>query len=132
MNLRCLQVLILITGLACLGPLPGWAQERQEIRPTSRMSGTIVAPLDQGKQALSGGDKVLISLREDLPLKPGDFLEVFQPVDPTDKDAKDPLLKKIGLAVLLEKVKEKLYLCVIDASTREVSIGNQVLIVETR
>lgn len=107
-------------------------EKSREIRPASQMTGTIIAPLDQGKLALSAGDKVLVIVEPDLRFKPGDFLEIFQPVAPRDAEPLDPLLKKVGLAVMLETVQEKLLLCVIDSSTREIAAGDRVYLAGSR
>ena len=43
----------------------------QEIRPPSQLSGTIVSPVEERKQALSSGDKIFVTLNKPIRLKKG-------------------------------------------------------------
>jgi len=121
-------------GWICLAASLVWAEERvnREIRPASHMSGTIIAPLETGKQILSSGDKVVVGLAGKFEVKPGDYLEIFQSLSRESDESPDPSLRRIGLAVFLEKIDERRILCIIDRSAKEVSVGDWVFIVPSR
>ena len=111
-----------------------WAEERvnREIRPASHMSGTIIAPLETGKQILSSGDKIVVGLAGKFEVKPGDYLEIFQSLSRVSDESPDPSLRRIGLAIFIEKIDERRILCIIDRSAKEVSLGDWVFIVPSR
>lgn len=125
---------LLFISWFCLAASPAWTQEKagREIRPASHLSGTIMAPLESGKQILSTGDKIVVLLVKKMEIKVGDHLEIFQPLAQGPKDSADPLFQRIGLAVFLEKIDEKRLLCIIDHSAREVSVGDWVYLLPSR
>ena len=61
----------------------------QEIRPPSELSGTIAAPMEERKQALSSGDKIFVSLDTALPVKKGDKLEMSDRAETMIQDVMD-------------------------------------------
>lgn len=111
-----------------MGVSLAWAQEKvnREIRPASQMSGTIIAPLESGKQILTAGDKFIVGLVKKFEVKPGDHLEIFNQPSLGQKESPDPFFQRIGLAVFLEKIDAGRILCVIDHSVKEVSVGDWV------
>jgi hypothetical protein len=104
-----------------------WALETsKEIRPASQMNGFITTPLEEGKQALSAGDKVMVSLEQFRPVKKGDRLEIFQPVGLPGKEHQPDLLSRVGQGIVLEVAQDGLLLCVIVSSIREVGAGDRI------
>lgn len=98
----------------------------QEIRPASQFSGTIVSPVEERKQALHSGDKIFVSLATALPVKKGDTLEIFQEADLIlDGKPAFPFVKA-GEVIVLEVVNERLLLCVIESSTKEIAVGDRI------
>ena len=98
----------------------------QEIRQASQMSGTIVAPVEERKQALSSGDKIFVSLDKTRPINKGDILEIYQ-------QAFLPIEKKLtshftwaGQGTILEIINERLLLCVIESSIKEIAVGDRL------
>jgi hypothetical protein len=98
----------------------------QEIRQASQMSGTIVAPVEERKQALSSGDKIFVSLDKTRPVRKGDTFEIFQqaflgvegkPVFP---------FVRVGEVTVLEIINERFLLCVIESSIKEIAIGDRI------
>jgi hypothetical protein len=102
----------------------------QEIRPPSQLSGTIVSPVEERKQALSSGDKIFVTLDKSRPVKKGDTLEIFQ-------QAYLPLVGKtafpfvlVGKVVVLEIIHERLLLGIIDSSNKEIAVGDRIFFPE--
>ena len=98
----------------------------QEIRQASQMSGTIVAPMEERKQALSSGDKIFVTLDKTRPVIKGATLEIFQqaflgvegkPVFP---------FVRVGEVTVLEIINERFLLCVIESSTKEIAVGDRI------
>ncbi len=117
------QWVIIVIGLVSAS---GVMAASQEIRPPSALSGTIVAPVEVRKQALSFGDKIFVSLDTALPLKKGDKLEIFQPVLLTI-DSKPALsFIRAGEIIVLELVNDRLLLGVIESSIREIAVGDRI------
>jgi hypothetical protein len=127
-------VLLLLILWSCLAASAAWTQEKadRELRPASHLSGTIIAPLESGKLILSSGDKVLVFLVEKMRVKTGDHLEIFQPLSTGKNDLPDPLFRRVGLAVLLEKIDERSMVCIIDHSAKEITVGDRVFLVPSR
>jgi hypothetical protein len=98
----------------------------KEIRPGSQMNGWITAPLEEGKQALSIGDKVLVALEQPRPVKKGDKFEIFQPIITREDAPKDGLMTKVGRGVVLEISDHGILLCVIESSIREIGVGDRI------
>jgi hypothetical protein len=98
----------------------------KEIRPVTQMNGFIAAPLEEAKQALSAGDKVIVSLELSRPAKKGDRLEIFQPVSFPGKEHESGLMARVGQGVVLEVARDGLLLCVIVSSIREVGAGDRI------
>jgi hypothetical protein len=123
-----------LIGWICLAASLTWAEERvnREIRPISNMSGTIISPLETGKQILSMGDKIVVGLAGKIEVKPGDHLEIFQSLSREPDESLDSSLRRIGMAVFLEKIDERRILCIIDYSVKEVSVGDWVFLVPSR
>jgi hypothetical protein len=126
--------ILLFIGWFFMAPLPAWTQEKtnREIRPASHLSGTIVAPLESGKQILSTGDKIVVFLVKKMEIKIGDHIEIYQSLSRGQKDSPDPLFQRVGLAIFLEKIDEKSLLCIIDHSTKELTVGDRVFLVPSR
>lgn len=103
--------------------------EAQEIRKGSDLSGIIVAPLDQGKIALASADKIFVSLDRPARIKVGDSLEIFQALSQEEKDQSGSFYRRVGKGTLLEIINSQLVLCVIDASLREVAVGDRIYFV---
>jgi hypothetical protein len=98
----------------------------QEIRVGSEMSGTIISPLEERKQALSSGDKIFVSLDKAFPVKKGDMPEIFQPTSlPVEKKVLFPFIKA-GQAIVLEIINDRLLLCLIESSIREIAVGDRL------
>lgn len=98
----------------------------QEIRPPSALSGTIVAPVEERKQALSSGDKIFVSLDRALPVKKGDTLEIFQSALLTIDDKPALSFVRAGEVIILELVNDRLLLGVIESSIREITVGDRI------
>ena len=98
----------------------------QEIRPPSQLSGVIVSPVEERKQALSSGDKIFVTLDKSRPVKKGDTLEIFQEADLIlDGKPAFPFVKA-GEVVVLEVVNERLLFCVIQSSSKEIAVGDRI------
>jgi hypothetical protein len=102
----------------------------QEIRPPSQMSGTIVSPLEERKQALSSGDKIFVALDLSRPVRKGDTLEIFQPSDAIIDGKPAILFAKAGEVVILEVINDYLLLGIIESSSREIAIGDRIYLPE--
>jgi hypothetical protein len=116
----------LIVLMIFLGAAPRVWGNSKELRPASQMNGWITAPLEEGKQALSSGDKVLIALEKPRSVKKGDKLEIFQPVISREEAPKNSLMTKVGRAVVLEISEQNILLCVIESSNREIGVGDRI------
>ncbi len=102
----------------------------QEIRPASDMAGTIISPLEERKQALSSGDKIFVSLDKAFPVKKGDIPEIFQPTSlPVEGKVIFPYIRA-GQAVILEIINNRLLLCLIESSIREIAVGDRIFFPE--
>jgi hypothetical protein len=104
-----------------------WASgASQEIRPAAQLTGVIVGPMEERKQALSSGDKIFVSLDRPRPVKKGDLLEIFQPtILPGNKDV-DLFFMRKGQAIILEIINERLLLCIIHTSNKEIAVGDRI------
>jgi hypothetical protein len=102
----------------------------QEIRPPSQLSGTIVSPVEERKQALSSGDKIFVTLDKSRPVKKGDTLEIFQQAYlPLDGKTAFPFVL-VGKVVVLEIIHERLLLVIIDSSNKEIAVGDRIFFPE--
>lgn len=113
-------LLLIAAGLALAD------QGSREVFPASSMSGTIVGTFERGKLLLASNDKITVTLIKAQETKPGDYLEIYQPLFPDIKDEENPLYKKVGLAIVLEKMDDKNVVCIIDSSMKEISLGDLV------
>jgi hypothetical protein len=98
----------------------------QEIRPPSQLSGTIASPVEERKQALSSGDKIFVTLDTSLPVKKGDTLEIFQQAYMLLEGKPSFPFVKTGVVVILEVINERLLLCVIESSSKEIAVGDRI------
>ena len=126
---RLLLGAFLVT-VVCLILQPWAFGASREIRQADQMSGTIIAPLEERKQALSAGDKVFIALDKNRTVKKGDLLEIYQPV-PLVLDGK-PLFNyaRAGEVIVLEPVNDRLLLGVIESSNKEIAVGDRIFFPE--
>lgn len=118
----CLIVLLIVlfTSLA-------WAIEApREIRPNSQLIGTILAPKEERKQALSQGDMIFVGVEKNRQVKKGDILEIFQQTLLPGEENKPPWFAKAGQVIILEIINERLFLCMIESSTKEVAVGDKI------
>ncbi len=98
----------------------------QEIRPVAQLNGIIVGPMEERKQALSSGDKIFVSLDRPRPVKKGDLLEIFQPtILPGNKNV-DLFFTRMGQAIILEIINERLLLCIIHTNNKEIAVGDRL------
>jgi hypothetical protein len=110
-----------------LGGPVSWAfGASQEIRPLSHLNGFILAPVEERIQALSSGDRILVSLEKVRPVKKGDRLEIFQPTLFPGGGTGDFLFARVGRAVILEIPHERLLLCEIVSSSKEMAVGDRI------
>jgi hypothetical protein len=117
----------MVAGMMVIGLLLGSQLiEAQEIRRGSELSGSIVAPLEQRKMALSAADKIFIFLDRAVRIKIGDPMEIFQVAFPNEKNEKDPFYQRVGQGTLLEIINPQLVLGVIDASIKEIAAGDRI------
>lgn len=98
----------------------------QEIRTPSQLSGTIVSPVEERKQALSSGDKIFVTLDETRPVKKGDTLEIFQQTYLTIDGKPAFSFVRAGQVIILEIINERLLLCVIESSLKEIAVGDRI------
>ena len=105
---------------------------KKEVLPAYSMSGIIKGAFEPGKLLLSSNDKILIELREIYGTKPGDYVGIYQPLDPEEKEGGEALYRKIGLGIIIEKIDEKKAVCIIDSSLKEISVGDLVRVVNPR
>jgi hypothetical protein len=110
-----------------------WAHgASQEIRPADQLAGSIIAPLEERKQALSAGDKIFIALDKNRPVKKGDLLEIFQPAPLTREGKSLVYFSKAGQVVVLELVNDRMLLGVIESSDKEIAVGDRIYLPEKR
>lgn len=103
----------------------------QEVRQAGQLSGTIVAPVEERKQALSAGDKVFIALDKEVPVKKGDLMEIYQPAPNLEGKPRFHYIR-VGEVIVLEPVNGRLFLAVIENSNREIAVGDRIFIPERR
>jgi hypothetical protein len=123
MKTRWLFLFLLSWGLNLASFSSLMSQENKEFREVTELQGTIISPAQQGKLALSSGDKISVFLEKSQTLKIGDPFEIFQEslIGP-----KVPLYRKIGEATILQIVNDKLVIAIIDSSANEVMVGDKV------
>jgi hypothetical protein len=102
----------------------------QEIRQASQMAGTIVAPVEERKQALSSGDKIFATLDKTRPVKKGDTLEIFQKAFLRVEGKHVFPFVRVGEITVLEIINERLLLCIIESSTKEIAVGDRIFFPE--
>ncbi len=105
---------------------------KKEVLPASAMSGIIKGTFEPGKLLLSSNDKIVIDLEKVSGTKPGDYVEIYQPLDIEKKKDGEALYRKIGLGILIEKIDEKKAICIIDSSVKEISVGDLVRVINPR
>jgi hypothetical protein len=98
----------------------------QEIRPPSQFSGIIVSPVEERKQALHAGDKIFVTLDKTRPVKKGDTLEIFQQTDLIIDGKPTFPFVRAGEVIILEIIDERLLLCVIESSSKEIAVGDRI------
>ena len=98
----------------------------QEIRPPSQLSGSIVSPVEERKQALSSGDKIFVTLDKTRPVKKGDTLEIFQQAFLKVEGKPVSPFVRAGQVTILEIINERLLLCVIESSIKEIAVGDRI------
>lgn len=104
-----------------------WAKESpKEIRPLSELSGIIVAPKEERKQALSAGDIVFVNFEKVLPIKKGDRLEIYQSNLVTVGEKTTPFFSRAGQIIILDTINERQYLSIIESSNREIAVGDRI------
>ena len=124
----CGAVILLATGLA----LASADQGNKEVLPFESMTGVISGTLEPAKILLSSNDKIIIDLNGAPGIKPGDYVEVFQPLDLKTSEKGKPFFRKVGLAIIIEKLNETKAVAIIDSSVKEISVGDLVLVVNPR
>jgi hypothetical protein len=112
-------LLILAVGMAR-------ADSDHEIQPGSAMSGIISGTLEGGKLLLAANDKVIVDLKQVFGIKPGDYAEIFQPLNTEEKEKEKVLYKKVGLGIILENIDGKKAVLIIDSSIKEITVGDLV------
>ena len=127
-----IQILNPILLILILISLAQAENSKKEVLPASSMSGIIKGTFEPGKLLLSSNDKIIIELKEIYGTKPGDYVEIYQPLDPEEKEGGEALYRKIGLGIIIEKIDEKKAVCIIDSSQKEISVGNLVRVVSPR
>lgn len=105
---------------------------KKEVLPASVMSGFISGTFEAGKLLLSSNDKIVVDFITTSGTKLGDSVEIYQPLDPEKKEGDGVLYRRIGLAIIIEKIDEKKAVCIIDSSSKEIAVGNWVRIVTPR
>lgn len=102
----------------------------QEIRTAAQLTGVIVGPMEERKQALSSGDKIFVSMDGPRLVKKGDLLEIFQPTNLPGIESKDLFFTRMGQAIILEIINEHLLLCIIHTSNKEIAVGDRIYFLE--
>lgn len=105
---------------------------KKELLPAFSMSGIIMGTFEPGKILLSSKDKIVIDLNKAYGIKPGDQIELFQPLSPGSEIQDNTLYRKIGLGIIIENIDEKKAVCIIDSSIKEISVGDLVRVVNPR
>jgi hypothetical protein len=105
---------------------------KKEVLPASVMSGFISGTFEAGKLLLSSNDKIVVDFITTPGTKLGDSVEIYQPLDPEKKEGEAALFRRIGLALIIEKIDEKKAVCIIDSSIKEIAVGNLVRVVAPR
>ena len=105
---------------------------KKEVLPFYSMSGIIAETFEQGKILLSSNDKIIINLNKGYEMKPGDYLEIYQPLNPEGKKDDQALYRRVGLGIIVEKIDERHAVCIIDSSAKEISVGDLVRVVNPR
>jgi hypothetical protein len=105
---------------------------KKEVLPFYSMSGIIAGTFEQGKILLSSNDKIIIDLNKGYEMKPGDYVEIYQPLNPEGKKDDQALYRKVGLGILIERIDERHAVCIIDSSVKEISVGDLVRVVNPR
>ena len=123
---------IIASIVAITGAISVQADSSKEVQPVQAMSGIITDALETGKILLASSDKIVVSFKKDYGIKPGDYLEIFEPLDPKKKGGEENLFKKIGLGIIVEKIDVQQAVCIIDSSVKEISLGNLVRVVTPR
>ncbi|MEW6184467.1 MAG: hypothetical protein AB1585_01860 [Thermodesulfobacteriota bacterium] len=127
MGKRKQRVFIGFLVIGCFFTFLAWAHgASQEIRPADQLSGSIVAPLEERKQALSAGDKIFVALDKNRPVKKGDLLEIYQPTSLTAENKTPVPFYKAGQVIVLGPVNDRLLLGVIEASDKEIAVGDRI------
>lgn len=108
-------------NLLCFSSL--MSQENKEFREGTELQGTIVSAVQQGKLALSSGDKISVLLEKSQTMKIGDPFELYQEslIGPNAS-----LYQKIGEATILQIINDRLVFGIIDSSVNEVAVGDKV------
>jgi hypothetical protein len=127
-----IQILNPILFILILISLAQAENSKKEVLPASSMSGIIKGTFEPGKLLLSSNDKIIIELKEIYGTKPGDYVEIYQPLGPEEKEGGEALYRKIGLGIIIEKIDEKKAVCIIDSSQKEISVGDLVRVVNPR
>jgi hypothetical protein len=126
---RWIQILNPILFILILIGLAQADNSQKEVLPAYSMSGIITGTFEHGKLLLSSNDKIVIDLNKDYGIKPGDQIELFQPLSPGSEIQDSTLYRKIGLGIIIEKIDEKKAVCIIDSSIKEISVGDLVRVV---
>lgn len=127
MTFRKYRPLSLIVLLIVLFTSLAWAVEApKEIRPNSQLIGTILAPKEERKQALSQGDMIFVGVEKTRQVKKGDILEIFQLTSLPVEENKSLWFSKAGQVIILEIINERLFLCMIESSTKEIAVGDKI------
>ena len=127
----CICILVAIVFFAATDAVR--AENRsKEVLPADFMSGTITTSFESGKILLASNDKIIIDFKTDYGIKPGDYLEIFQALALDKKEDEDGLYRKIGLAIVIEKIDPRHAVCIIDSSVKEVAVGDLVRVVHSR
>ena len=126
---RWIQMLNQVLFILILIGLAQADNSQKEVLPAYAMSGIIKGTFEPGKLLLSSNDKIVIDLKKVYGTKPGDYVEIYQPLDPEKKEDDEALYRKIGLGIIIEKIDEKKAVCIIDSSIKEISVGDLVRVV---
>ncbi|RPH84048.1 MAG: hypothetical protein EHM75_11355 [Desulfobacteraceae bacterium] len=127
-----IQILNPILFILILISLAQADNSKKELLPAYSMSGIITGTFEQGKILLSSNDKIVIDLNKAYGIKPGDQIELFQPLSPGSEIQDNTLYRKIGLGIIIEKMDERKAVCIIDSSIKEISVGDLVRVVNPR
>jgi len=126
---RWIQILNSFLFILLLISLAQADNSQKEVLPAYSMSGIIKGTFEPGKLLLSSNDKIVIDLKKVYGTKPGDYVEIYQPLDPEKKEDDEALYRKIGLGIIIEKIDEQKAVCIIDSSIKEISVGDLVRVV---